>query len=51
MNEPNRLASIVHDAPVEASAGDAFWGSDSIAAVVREFDIPFRSRSWAMVTF
>src|SRR5918999_3627441 len=41
MNEPNRHASIVHDAPVASSTGDEFWGSDFIAAVVRELDIPY----------
>jgi thiamine pyrophosphate-dependent acetolactate synthase large subunit-like protein len=41
MNELNRLASITHDAPVASSPGDDFWGSDFIAAVVRELDVPY----------
>ena len=41
MNEPGRLGHIVHDAPVPAQPGEAFWGSDFIAAVVRELDIPY----------
>jgi thiamine pyrophosphate-dependent acetolactate synthase large subunit-like protein len=41
MNEPLHPATIAHDAPVPAKAGDEFWGSDYIAAVVREMDIPY----------
>ena len=41
MNELNRLASIVHDAPVPSAVTEKFWGSDFIAAVLRELDIPY----------
>jgi thiamine pyrophosphate-dependent acetolactate synthase large subunit-like protein len=41
MNEPARLGQIVHDAPVPAKSGEEFWGSDFIAAVVRELDIRY----------
>jgi len=41
MNEPTSPAAIVHDAPIPSSHGDSVWGSDYIAAVVRELDIPY----------
>ncbi|MGH8637055.1 MAG: thiamine pyrophosphate-binding protein, partial [Burkholderiales bacterium] len=41
MNEPMRHGTIAHDAPVPSKPGDEFWGSDYIAAVVREMDIPY----------
>ncbi len=41
MNEPGRPAEIVHDAPVPAKPGEEFWGSDLVAAVVRELEIPY----------
>jgi thiamine pyrophosphate-dependent acetolactate synthase large subunit-like protein len=41
MNEPTRLGAIVHDAPVPTKPGEDFWGSDYIASVVRELDIPY----------
>ena len=41
MNEPGRLDAIVHDAPVPSKPGEEFWGSDFIAAVLRELDIPY----------
>jgi hypothetical protein len=39
--EPNPLAAIVHDAPVPSPAADTFWGSDVVAAVVRDLEIPY----------
>jgi len=33
--------SILHDAPVRGPQQREFWGSDPIAAVLRELDIPF----------
>jgi thiamine pyrophosphate-dependent acetolactate synthase large subunit-like protein len=33
--------SIIHDVPVPAAQPREFWGSDPIAAVLRELDIPF----------
>ena len=33
--------TIVHDAPVPAAPGAEFWGSDPVAAVLREVDIPY----------
>ncbi len=33
--------SILHDAPVRAPQPREFWGSDPIAAILRELDIPF----------
>jgi thiamine pyrophosphate-dependent acetolactate synthase large subunit-like protein len=41
MNEPRAFGQIVHDAPVPSAAGDEFWGSDFVASVVRELDIPY----------
>ena len=32
---------IVHDAPVPGRLGEQFWGSDAIAAMLRELDIPY----------
>ena len=33
--------AIVHDTPVSAQPGSEFWGSDPIAAVLSELDIPY----------
>ena len=41
MNEPTHRGQIVRDEPLPATPGDRFWGSDHIAAVVRELDIPY----------
>ena len=41
MNEPRAFGQIVHDAPIPSNVGDQFWGSDFVAAVVRELDIPY----------
>ncbi|MGZ8269453.1 MAG: thiamine pyrophosphate-binding protein, partial [Burkholderiales bacterium] len=41
MNEPTPLGAIVHDVPVPTKPGEDFWGSDYIASVVRELDIPY----------
>ena len=41
MNDPSRPAAIVHDAPVASKPGEEFWGSDFVAAIVRELDIPY----------
>ncbi|HEV2007892.1 MAG TPA: thiamine pyrophosphate-binding protein, partial [Burkholderiales bacterium] len=35
--------SIVHDTPVPARESEEFWGSDPIAAMLRELDIPYIS--------
>lgn len=35
------LTSIVHDTPVEGKPGTEFWGSDAVAAMLRELDVPF----------
>ncbi|MBI2295750.1 MAG: thiamine pyrophosphate-binding protein [Betaproteobacteria bacterium] len=37
----NRPGAIVHDTPVRARESAEFWGSDAIAAVLRELDIPY----------
>ncbi len=34
-------SSIVHDTPVPSPQASEFWGSDPIAAVLRELDIPY----------
>jgi len=36
-------ATIVHDTPVPARESEEFWGSDPIAAMLRELDIPYIS--------
>jgi thiamine pyrophosphate-dependent acetolactate synthase large subunit-like protein len=42
MNDKTPLAAaIVHDSPAPARMGETFWGSDWIAAIVRELDIPY----------
>ena len=42
MNSRDTMQSaIVHDTPVPAKPGTEFWGSDPIAAVLRELDIPY----------
>jgi len=32
---------IVHDTPVRSRESDQFWGSDAVAAMLRELDIPY----------
>jgi thiamine pyrophosphate-dependent acetolactate synthase large subunit-like protein len=34
-------SAIVHDTPVPSRAGENFWGSDPIASMLRELDIPY----------
>ena len=42
--KPRRSRSaIVHDTPVPARESEEFWGSDPIAAILRELDIPYIS--------
>ena len=42
MKPKNGMTSgIVHDAPVPAAKGTEFWGSDVVAAMLRELDIPY----------
>jgi thiamine pyrophosphate-dependent acetolactate synthase large subunit-like protein len=42
MNTKENLTGlIVHDAPVPAAPGAEFWGSDAIAATLRNLDIPY----------
>src|SRR6188474_1139876 len=43
MNEPISPSMIVHDAPVRSRESEAFWGSDLVAAIVRELEIPYIS--------
>lgn len=43
MNEPVIPSAIVHDAPVRARESEEFWGSDFVAAIVRELEIPYIS--------
>lgn len=44
MSSEKRMAtSIVHDTPVPARESEEFWGSDPIAAMLRELDIPYIS--------
>ena len=42
-SEKRVVTSIVHDTPVPARESEEFWGSDPIAAMLRELDIPFIS--------
>ena len=35
------LSEIVHDTPVPGKTGTEFWGSDAVAAMLRELDIPY----------
>ena len=42
-SEKRTVTSIVHDTPVPARESEEFWGSDPIAAMLRELDIPFIS--------
>ena len=35
------LTAIVHDTPVPAKPGNEFWGSDAVAAMLHELDIPY----------
>ena len=42
MNANDRTAgSIVHDTPVPAQPSDEVWGSDAVAAMLRELDVPY----------
>jgi thiamine pyrophosphate-dependent acetolactate synthase large subunit-like protein len=34
-------STIVHDTPVRSRESEEFWGSDAVAAVLRELDIPY----------
>ncbi|HYH40469.1 MAG TPA: thiamine pyrophosphate-dependent enzyme [Burkholderiales bacterium] len=34
-------SAIVHDTPVDSPAGAEFWGSDPIASVLREIELPY----------
>jgi len=38
---PNKSAAIIHDAPVPARESEDHWGSDAIAAMLREMGIPY----------
>ena len=38
MNDTTR---IIHDAPVPARASQTHWGSDPMAAMLRELEIPY----------
>ena len=37
------LSPIVHDAPVRSRESDQFWGSDAVAAMLRELEVPYIS--------
>ncbi len=37
----NTAQAIVHDKPVPSRPGESFWGSDAIAMMLRELDIPY----------
>jgi thiamine pyrophosphate-dependent acetolactate synthase large subunit-like protein len=39
----NLSTSIVHEAPVRSKESDQYWGSDAVAAMLRELDIPYIS--------
>ena len=42
MNSPDTAKSlIVHDAPVPSRPGENFWGSDAVALMLRELEIPY----------
>jgi thiamine pyrophosphate-dependent acetolactate synthase large subunit-like protein len=44
LNAPKSASSfIVHDTPVPARESEHVWGSDAVAAVLRELDIPYIS--------
>jgi thiamine pyrophosphate-dependent acetolactate synthase large subunit-like protein len=43
MKKEKNAAAIVHDTPVPSTPGDQRWGSDPVAAMLRELDIPFIS--------
>ena len=43
MTPPTTSSAIVHDTPVRSKESDQFWGSDAIAAVLRELDIRYIS--------
>ena len=44
LNAPKSASSfIVHDTPVPARESEHVWGSDAVAAVLREFEIPYIS--------
>jgi thiamine pyrophosphate-dependent acetolactate synthase large subunit-like protein len=40
-NAPNMNAAIVHDRPAPARESENHWGSDAIAAMLRELEIPY----------
>ena len=35
------VQTIVHDKPVASRPGETFWGSDAVAMMLRELDIPY----------
>jgi len=37
----NTSGGIVHDKPVPSRPGESFWGSDAVAMMLRELDIPY----------
>ena len=37
----NTTSAIVHDKPVPSRPGESFWGSDAVALMLRELDIPY----------
>ncbi len=37
----NTTNAIVHDKPVASRPGESFWGSDAVAMMLRELDIPY----------
>src|SRR5690606_1219813 len=41
--KPRSRSVIVHETPVPAREAEAFWGSDPIAAMLRELEIPYIS--------
>ena len=42
MNSKDQASTaIVHDTPVAGKPSRTFWGSDAIAAMLRELDIPY----------
>ena len=43
LDSPNAAtnAAIVHDQPVASKPGETHWGSDPVAAMLRELDIPY----------
>ncbi len=42
MNAPEKIGSmIVHDTPSPSTPGEEIWGSDAIASMLQELDIPY----------